>query len=148
MKVVVFWVLTPPTLWSNMLPTNSGLKDSSIQNPEDHNRNNTWYQSLHSLILLHWLVLLHRVIGSQNIFIVGDVASVHITRTCGRMEVQQRSFLTWAVDGLQRSACGSDRSTSGQRVPVNIQRVAGWGAEAVWPLGEEKNLVSLPQIKP
>jgi len=88
------------------------------------------------------------VTGSQNIFILGEVASVHVMWTCGGMEVQLQSFLTWAVDGLERSACGSDRSTSGQRVPVNIQREAGWAAQAVWPLGEQKNLVCLPQIKP
>jgi len=63
------------------------------------------------------------------------------------MEVQRQSFLTWAVDGLERSVCGSDRSTPGKGFGKHSSE-AGWAAEPVWPLGEEKNLVSLPQIKP
>ena len=50
---------------------------------------------------------------------------MHAMRTCGGMEVQPQSFLTWAVDGLERSAWGSDHSASGQRVPGK-HSTGGW----------------------
>jgi hypothetical protein len=41
------------------------------------------------------------------------------------MEVQLQSFLTWGVAGLERSASGSDHSTSEQRVPGK-HSMEGW----------------------
>jgi len=46
-------------------------------------------------------------------------------RTYGGMEVQLQSFLTWAVEGLERSTWGSDHSTWGQRVPGK-HSTGGW----------------------
>jgi len=63
-------------------------------------------------------------------------------RTCGGMEVQLQSFLTWAVDGLERSAWGSDDSTSGQTVPGK-HSTGGWlGGRGGVATRKEKSRVS------
>ena len=81
-------------------------------------------------------------------FILDEVASEHAMRTCGGLEEQLQSFLSGLWPDLSDQLEATTTLPPGKGFPVNIQREAGWAAEEVWPLGEEKNLISLPQIKP